>query len=307
MGAAGACGWLVTAKVKNPRFVIGNLRNDSITSPLPSPEVKKEHYDVLPWEVPQGDDTIKVMGGYSHPPLGQLAPGKIQSHWAHLIHCEKARNTKDGDSKALSAAAEVVKAELVDYFSACREAVIVEMQKARGFVNWLVDKVNEKGINTRVTKVNSTVPSEPDASALLGNIVNGEIISLDELSCYNDRIEAEKRNYVTKMRGFQTRAKGRYNSVFNTYHKLVEAGGVPRKEWELIQGEAKLEGGRLAPSPYQQKRSGITPGSGSRKGSARRSDGSQLYVDVSPDSGSRGGDPGQDISRRLFGDKVPGK
>lgn len=278
-----AWSWLVTARVRSPRFVINAPKSDAVCPSPNSQGFKKDHYDVQPWEVPQGNDTIKVMGGYTHPPLGHLAPGKIQSYWAHLIDCEKAHATKKSDGKALLAATEVIKAELMEYFNACREAVTLEMQKARGFVNWLVEKVNEREISRKIAKVNTTVPSEPDISALLGKIVNEPIISLDELSRYNDRIETERKNYVAKMQAFQARAKERYRVVYNAFHMLTSKDTVRKNEWALIQGEAKLEGSQLTPASCQKRTKVATPGSQKNQqiDTKERSISRRLFVDTS--------------------------
>jgi hypothetical protein len=100
----GACAWFVTAKVSSPRFMINATRKDCNGSPLVSPQDKKEHFDVDPWEITQGGDTIKVMAGYSNPPLGELAPDKIQAYWLRLLEANKKGISNSPKSSSQTAA-----------------------------------------------------------------------------------------------------------------------------------------------------------------------------------------------------------
>ena len=279
IGVAGACTWLVTARVPSPRFAVAAARQDYVGSLAVFSEGKKENFDVMPWEVPQGSDTIKIMGGYSNPPLNQLAPDKIESYWDHLLDSEKQYAEKSGKDASL-AAAQVLKGSLKAYFGECRAAVVIEMQKARGFVNSLIRMIKEKGVGVETAMLRCTVPSEPDTCALLGDIVKSSTISLEELSCYNDRLEQERKAYVSKMQAFQARAKVRYRAVNNAYHKHVLDSAVATNEWAHMQRAAILEGRQVTPASssllIKQKGRMVTPSS---RGSAKSEELQPLRVE----------------------------
>lgn len=251
-----ACTWFVTAKVSSPRFVINATRTDCNGSPLVSLQGKKEHFDVLPWEITQGDDTIKVMAGYSNPPLGDLAPDKIQAYWLRLLEASK-KGVNNSPKNSSQTAAVVLTGDLKAYFHDCKAVIIAEMQKARGLVNGLLKRVQEKGVGREIAKVNCSIPGEPDTRACLSRVANEPVISLEGLSFYNDWIEGEKKAYIDKMQTFQTRAKERYSLVYNAYHSgLNKIGG--ENEWALMQGAALLEGSQGTPSSLLKNQEGHT-------------------------------------------------
>lgn len=276
IGVAGACTWLVTARVPSPRFMLETSRKDCVSSPSPSPECRKEHFDVMPWEVPQGKDTIKVMGGYSNPPLGQLAPDKIQSYWGYLLNSEKQGATKSGKAPNLSAI-EVLKGDIRAYFSGCRAAIVEEMQKARVFVNALIRMMKEKGMGAETQTLRCTVPNDPDTCVLLGEIVKGAVISLEELSCYNDRLEEVRRAYISKMQEFQQRAKGRYWAVNSAYHKRMD---MNTGEWAHMQRTAILEGSQVTPTLSSLLKNPGSRSSGKSEASKPRKVERKLFVEI---------------------------